>query len=406
MFRALWAMRREYANRFPRGQAVILSTLSSEPGFHGDVCAALDTRFRFDSVWDLGYDDAPRLHGLKSDQECLNIVDFSNPRALPLVRTLNGRTQITTIGVGCGSSCDEMLLLMQAGVRDVLPNFTVRDLVQAVNRSLALVGSAGEIVADLFAFVPAKPGCGATTVATYASAMASCLADDPTLLLDFDIRLGVTTFLLKSQGTRTIVDALDMVHRMDRDLWSSLISQIGDLHLLGSGAADFSRGFLPEPFRDLLNFAVRQYSTVAVDLPGSMEEHECDTLMRAKRIFLLCTPDIGALHVARRKSQWFEGMKLTDKVSVVLNCVDKRSTLSVKEIERIIQLPVRYQLPSDTKNISKAVQNGEILDPSCPLGRQIAAIAAEMVPAKSVLKRPSPMRRFVEYFSVSQARGA
>jgi hypothetical protein len=84
--------------------------------------------------------------------------------------------------------------------------------------------------------------------------------------------------------------------------------------------------------------------------------------------------------------------------------VEKRNTLSVKEIEGIIQLPVRYLLPTDTKNVTKAVQDGQILNPDCALGRQIAEIAREMVPAKTVIKKPSPVRRFVEYFSVSPAR--
>jgi pilus assembly protein CpaE len=385
---------------------LILATVSSDPGFHSDVRAALDTRFQFEAIWDLGYGDGARLLGLKNDQECLNIVDCSDPAAVPLMHGLNGRQHIATIAIGAGASREEVLLLMRAGVRDVLPHFTSRDLTQAANRVLALAGSSGEMVADLFAFVPAKPGCGATTLATHAAGMAACLSDEPTLLMDFDIRLGVTTFLLKSQGTRTVLDALELVARLDRDLWSSMVSHIGDLHLLGSGAADFSRSFTTDRFTDLLNFAVRQYSTVAVDLPGTMEEHECDTLLRARRIFLVCTPDIGALHVARRKSQWFRDTHLGDKVSVVLNCMEKRSTLSVKEIERIIELPVRYLLPADTKSISKAVQNGEILDPSGPLGRQIAVIAREMVPGKTVVKKPNPVRRFVEYFSVSQARGA
>jgi pilus assembly protein CpaE len=388
-----------------REEALILATVSPDPGFHGDVRAALDTRFRFEEVWDLGYEDAARLQGVKSDGKCLNIIDFRQPdQAMPVVRTLSGRPQITTIAVGGGDSRDDLLLLMQTGVRDVLPHFTSRELVQAANRALAVLGTAGEILADLYAVVPAKPGCGATTIATYATGMASGLTDEPTLLMDFDIRLGVTTFLLKAEGTRTIVDALQQAERLDRDMWSGLVSQIGNLHLLGSGAADFAHPFQSEHFRQLLDFAVREYSVVTVDLPGSMEDYECDVLLRAKRILLVCTPDIGALHVARRKSQWFRDLKLTDKVSVVLNCVERRSTLSLKEIERIIQLPVCYQLPADNRDISKAVHKGEILNPDCPLGRQIAVIAADMVPVKSVIKKSSPMRRFVEYFSVSPAR--
>lgn len=384
---------------------MILASVSSDPAFHSDVRAALDSRFRFEVVWSLGYEEAARLHGLESEQKCLTILDFANQgRALPVARALSGRPQITTIAVGGGDSREQLLLLMQAGVRDVLPQFTSRDLLMAANRALAVLGTAGEVLADLYAFVPAKPGCGASTVATYATGMASALAEEPTLLLDFDIRLGVTTFLLKAEGTRNIVDALRLVDRLDREMWSSMISQIGNLHLLGSGAGDFSQPVPAEHFMKLLDFAVRQYSVVSVDLPGSMEDHECDVLLRSKRILLVCTPDIGALHVARRKSQWFQDLRLTDKVSVVVNCVERRSSLSVEDIERIVQLPVRYLLPVGTKDVSRAVQKGAILDPACPLGRQIATIASAMVAAKSAVKKPSPVRRFVEYFSVSPAR--
>jgi Flp pilus assembly CpaE family ATPase len=385
--------------------AVILTTVSSDPAFHGDVRAVLDGRFRFEDVWDLGYEDAARLHGVKSDEQCLNVVDFTDQaRALAVARTLSARPQIATIAVNGSDSRNELLLMMQIGIRDVLPHFTARDLLQSVSRALAVLGSSGEILADLFAFVPAKPGCGASTVATHAAGMASAMSEEPALLLDFDIRLGVTTFLLKAEGSHTMVDALQQVKRLDRDMWSSMVAQIGNLHLLGSGAGDFSHPFPAQDFMQLLDFAVRQYSMVTVDLPGSMEEQECDVLLRAKRILLVCTPDIGALHVARRKSQWFRDLRLTDKVSLVLNCMERRNTLSVQDIEEVIQLPVRYLLPAAPKDLSKAIQKGAILDTTCALGRQITAIAVDMVPAQSVVRKPSPVRRFVEYFSVSPAR--
>ena len=385
---------------------VILTIVSSDPAFQNDVRTMLEARYRFEAVWTLGYSDAARLHALKSDQHCLNIVDFSTPiRALPFARSLGGRSQIITIAVGCGNSRQEVLLLMQAGIRDVVADFTARDLLQSVDRAVAVMGASGDLIADLFAFVPAKPGCGASTVATHAAGMAAELAGEPTLLLDFDIRLGVTTFLLKAEGTRTLVDALRQVDRLDRDMWSNVVAQIGNLHLLGSGASDLALSYSAEHFQALLDFAVRQYSVVAVDLPGTMEDYECDALLRAKGILLVCTPDIGALHVARRKSQWLQDLHLTEKVSVVLNNVQNRLMLPVKDIENIIHLPVRYLLPPATKDVAKAIDKGRILDQNCSLGRQIAAIAADMVPAKSAVTKPSPVRRFVEYFSVSPARG-
>ncbi len=361
---------------------------------------------RVDAAWELDYNDVPRLRSIAADQKCILILDFADPHAISVARAVDGRSQIATVAVGGGGSREELLELMQVGIRDVLPHFSYRDVLHAANRAAASLACAGELLAEVFAFVPAKPGCGASTLATQATSVASRLAQEPTLLLDFDIRLGVTSFLLKSEGNHTIVDALLQADHLDRDLWSSLVSQMGNLHLLGSGPVDFSRPFLAERCSEVLEFAIRQYSTVAVDLPGSMEDYESEVLMRSTRIFLVCTPDIGALHLARRKAAWFQDVRLSDKVSLILNCAERRGALSVDEIERIVQLPVRYLVPASANEVAKAVQNGSVIEGSSALAKQIARIAGDMVTTRPSSKKSSPMRRFVEYFSVSAARGA
>jgi Flp pilus assembly CpaE family ATPase len=385
---------------------VILATVSSDTGFHKEVRAALDGHnLQFEVYLDLGYGDTVRLRGLNSEQKAIVIIDFADSaRAMPAARAVDGHLLIGSIAVNTGGQRDELLLLMQAGVRDVLPRFTSREILQAANRAAAKLGCAGELVADLYAFVPAKPGCGATTVATYATSIAARLANEATLLLDFDIRLGVTSFLLKADGAKNISEALLIADRLDGDLWARLVSQIGNLHLLGSGPIDFAHPIPLQRFTELLDFALRRYSVVSVDLPGSMEDHECEALLRAKKIFLVCTPDIGALHVARRKSDWFRDLRLTDKVSVVLNSTERRTPFSIADIERIIQLPVRYLLPASASEIGKAVQNGALIEGSSPLARQIAKIAGDMTVARPAVKKPNAVRRFVEYFSVSAAR--
>ena len=384
---------------------MILATVSPDPDFHKDVRASLDGHLRFESAWDLNYEDANRLRGIAPEQQCIAVVDFADLlHAMPVARAVDGRAHIVVIAVKGGGSREELLQLMQAGVREVLPEFTDREIRQAAARAASTLATSGDSLADLYAFMPAKPGCGGTTVATYATAQAAQRTDEPTLLLDFDIRLGVTSFLLKAEGAHTIVDALLQADRLDADLWSSLVSQIKNLHLLGSGPMDFSRHVSTERFMELLDFALRRYSLVTVDLPGTMEDQECETLLRAKRIYLVCTPDIGALHVSRRKASWLKDLRLTDKVSVVLNCIERRSTLSVDDIQRIIQLPIRHLLPAASAEISRAVQKGAVLDPSSGLGKHIAGIAAEMTADRRTVKKPSPVRRFVEYFSVSAAR--
>jgi Flp pilus assembly CpaE family ATPase len=92
--------------------------------------------------------------------------------ALPVARAVDGRPQISSIAVKGGGTREELLQLMQVGVRDVLANFTAREMRQAAARASAKLACAQDILGDLFAFMPAKPGCGATTIATYATAIA------------------------------------------------------------------------------------------------------------------------------------------------------------------------------------------------------------------------------------------
>jgi len=399
-------MRSWYAKR-PQNERkqLILAIVSANASFLRDVHEVLDGRVPRDATWDMNYDEATRLRTLGQEQ-CILVIDFSDARrAMAVLPIVNGRPQVATIALNSGSSRDELLALMQSGVRDVLPEFDQLAILQSVLRAAAQLTKVEEILGDLYAFVPAKPGCGATTVATYVSAAVARKAEEPALLLDFDIRLGIMSFLLKIEGAHTIVDALEQAERLEPALWANLVCQRGPLHILGSGPLDYSQQVPTHRFTTLLDFAVRQYPLVAVDLPGTLEDYECETLLRAKKVFLVCTPDVGALHVAHRKSSWLRDLHVVDKVAVVLNRVERRGAFSLSDIERIVQLPVRYLLPDAASEIARAVQQGIALEGSTPLAKQIHRIADEMLAGKRVVHKSSNVvRRFVEYFSVSPAR--
>lgn len=383
---------------------MILATVSADRDFHPEVLTALSGKLRFDATWSLTYEEVLRLTGVSKDR-CLVVLDFSDtPRALTIANTIAGRSQITAIAVNCPPNTDNLLRLMQAGIRDALPTLNPRELLLAAHRVSASPGAVGEILADVYAFVPAKPGCGATTLATYATGMVAELANQPALLLDFDLRLGVTTFLLKADGRRSLSDALQNVNRLDTDIWGQTVSQIGNLHLLGSGPTDGSESFALEQFIMLLDFVVRQYSIIGVDTAGTMEEHEGAVLQRASKIFLVCTPDVGALHLARRKVKWFQDLRVLEKVEIVMNRSEWRDPLSVHDIEKVLQIPVRYLLPADSKEVTKAVHRGTIIEKSSALGKAMVSIAKAMLPTQHVANRPAAARRFVEYFYISPER--
>ena len=123
---------------------MILATVSSDPDFHKDVRASLDGHLRFEAAWDLNYEDANRLRAVGPEHQCVLMVDFSDlPHAMPVARAVDGRPHIVVIAVKGGGSREDLLQLMQAGVREVLPNFTHREIRQAATRAASTLGHLG-----------------------------------------------------------------------------------------------------------------------------------------------------------------------------------------------------------------------------------------------------------------------
>jgi Flp pilus assembly CpaE family ATPase len=209
-------------------------------------------------------------------------------------------------------------------------------------------------------------------------------------------------------STNSIINALENANRIDQTMWDQLVSQRGNLDILGSAPAEFGVKIPLESFQFLLKWARRQYTALIVDLPGTMEDFEVATMQQAGTVFLVCSPDLVSLHMAGHTIQRLRALGLIDRVSVVLNRVDKKTILPMRDIEKILALPIFVNVPADERSIRDAVQEGSGVDPKSPIGKQIEIIARKMagnVLNASNLTPPQPKKRFIEFFSIPQVKG-
>jgi pilus assembly protein CpaE len=71
----------------------------------------------------------------------------------------------------------------------------------------------------VLAFLSAKGGCGATTIACHMAVELSHQTRQYTLLADLDFSAGMISFLMKSRSDYSVLDALRNVHRLDLSFW-------------------------------------------------------------------------------------------------------------------------------------------------------------------------------------------
>lgn len=328
-------------------------------------------------------------------------LDFSNPeRAQPLAAAADAFFPgISVVAMQNATTAKDLMALMRLGIREVIDlpptsKEVLHVLSQAAPRSKR-TQAAGEGGGKLFAFLPAKPGVGATTLAVHTAAAAARLSTERTLLIDFDFRLGMTSFLLKLRGQHSVLDAVAISDRLDEDQWNTLVNRHGTLDVLGSAPVDF-QGVDPEVGTGpLIEYARRSYRNVCVDLPGDMRDYEIDTLRRADECFLVCTPDLGSIHMAKRKVQMLKSINADQKTLLVMNRSGVSGLLPAKDIESILKLAIRFQVNNAEREIRDATEKAEVLEGKSQVAAQIESLARHLLPPQpKQAEEPKPARRF------------
>lgn len=391
-------------------QPFIVAVISPERKIHEEIAGALHGNPDIEALWTLiDYPDPGALAEIrKAPSGCVVFLDFSDPiRAKPVAAAIdNSLPTATAVAICSTRQPQELIDLMQLGIREVVTLPIVpSDVVSAFIRVTRKLKPSGvdEEGGHVYAFLPSRPGVGATTLAAHCAAAAARLTNQRTLLLDFDFRLGMTSFLFKLDGTYSVLDAIRSQAVLASAVWDQMVCRRGTLDILGSAPVEFG-GVNPESGATaLVDLARTGYQTICIDLPGTMRDYEIETLNRAKECFLVTTSEIGSLHMAKRKSDALQSLGLQNKVSVIINRAEGRGGMAIRDVEAILQLPVRFSVGSSEKEIAEAIRAGKPLEGRSSLVKQIENIAQRMSPGAPV-GSGAKLRRFIETFSVSPVR--
>lgn len=298
-----------------------------------------------------------------------------------------------------------LLEVMRVGIREFLASpFDRQQVLDALRRAAEALDKRPPAEANdrLYAFLPSKQGVGATTLAVNFAGALVRRPDYNALLADFDLNSGLVGFMLKLEHVRSTVDAAENSSRMDESLWPQMVSSLGRLDVLQAGHMNPSYRIEPSQVRRLLDYARRNYKAICADLSGNMERYSVEILREATRIFLVCTPEIPSLHLAREKLNFLHSLELDGSVDVLVNRAQKRDSISHSEIEQLLGRKVLMAFPNDYHGVHRALTAGTFVEPKSELGRAFDALVKAVLDGS--VQKHSPQRRFVEYFSLLPAR--
>jgi Flp pilus assembly CpaE family ATPase len=244
---------------------------------------------------------------------------------------------------------------------------------------------------------------GTTTLALNISAALARGKDVSVLLSDFDLNSGMLRFLLKLKTEYSLIDAVDNGPEMDEAVWPQLVTPIGTpatMDVLHAGRVNPNLRVEPAQVRNLLQFMRRNYKALVFDMSGNLERYSIEVMQESRSVFLVCTPEIPSLHLAREKMGFLKTLGLDVKVSVLLNRMQKRAAFTVPQVEELVGAKVVASFSNDYFAVSRATTAGQTLDLQSVIGQQCGEFAAGLMEQRAAGGSRQRPKKFLEYFNV------
>ena len=303
--------------------------------------------------------------------------------ALALIRDLRSSYPDCLAVAASGSSSAEMILAsMRAGASEFLvPPFDVSHLRNTLEKHKRATDSAGggNVNGRLLCVLPAQGGNGASTLAVHLATVVQKLSKEKVLLIDYDFHCGTVAFRLRLKPDFSFADAVSRMGDID-ELWARLTTPSGGIDILPAPPpgttipADAMRSVSA-----IFSSAIRTYPYVFVDFPSALHASCRDVLGLAGSIYLISTPEVVSLHLARRRVNELLNLGVSQKnIHLVLNRVGSKKTLNVEDVAEVVGIPVYASLPNDYGAVSDASLKGGLVPDDTRLGQQIGSLGVKV----------------------------
>ena len=305
-----------------------------------------------------------------------------------------------------------ILQAMRAGANEFFPWNTqegsqaARDMEEsfhgAVRRSAArreAASASGKPPCVTHAFLGAKGGAGTTTVAVNCGVELARLTKRPTVVVDLKTSLGEVALFLGVRPRFTILDAIENLHRLDKNFLTELVAKHKSGLDILAGSEQFDRPNAQDAtgLEELLRVLARTYDYVVIDAGNTISASTAAALYAADTIFLVTNPDVPSIRNSQRLVDRVRQLGAgSERVKILLNRVSDNHLVSPKQIETALGYGIHHTFSSDYRTVSTALNSGvpltltnnsEIAGQFDNFTRHLVGLAAEEVKAEPERKR-------------------
>lgn len=296
---------------------------------------------------------------------------------------LVARPQLQIIGLQETNDSHSLIQSLRAGACEFLYRPLTatqqREVTGRIRRLRAPGEEAEPELGKIASFSSAKPGSGASTLATQTAFAIKKVSGKRVLLIDCDLMGGTIGFYLKLNHPYSLVDALNQAHELTAASWSNLTVSSGGVDILPAPEAPFAGLLNLAALHDVLQYARMQYDWVILDLPAVFQKFSLLAVAESDSSYLVSTSELPSLHLARKAVALLNQIGLAkDRYQVVINRINKRDNINRSDMEKIFNCSVLATFPNDYFSLHRVVTLGQPLGGDSELGKSIESLAGKL----------------------------
>jgi pilus assembly protein CpaE len=286
------------------------------------------------------------------------------------------------IAVHASPELEGVVTALRAGVIEFLYPPIRENLRKALDRAQRLVRRRPP--GKVFAFLSAKGGCGATTLACHTAVAIAERArrqDKNTLLIDLDLNTGMVRFLMRTSSPYSVLDAASNLQRLDIGYWKALTSNgAPGLDVIGAPADLVSKHQLNrEQLQHVISFARCYYEWIVIDLGRGLGLMTMSVIEEIDDLYLVTSAEVPALHLTKKI---IEVLKASGYSQNRVHLIANRSqgiSAEAKELESLIGLPLFANLPNEYSKLFHSYSECRLLAKGGALAVELERLAARMI---------------------------
>lgn len=225
---------------------------------------------------------------------------------------------------------------------------------------------AGQRLGRCVAFIPAKGGCGSSTLAHNIGWLAGARLSMPTVLVDSDLPYGTAALNFNLDPLNGLADVLFSQEKADTHIVERSLSKVTESLSLLAASPSIERSFdlAPSALDEVIDVLRASAPLTIIDLPHQWSGWVQHVVAACDDLMIVAEPELASLRSVKQIMDHASRMRSHDRpMALVVNKIGipKRPEIPAAEFLKHFPASEQFRIPFDANLFGTAANNGQMI---------------------------------------------